>query len=203
MAQAPQSKPLTDLASGPVSRISKNWLVAPDSATVQERAQKRLERIEQERLDAAAERRAGRLKGHLSKALHENLRNCNPLQLKTVRRLVAKYEKDHRTPPSLSDCRQKQTIEILAHKDVYNRRYTLELQRSSRNRSKVYVNGPYVVVHHRNGNIIQHEYIGNKKLSTRLPRTIWPVFRPFMTSPEILARIEKHNRAWDERANGG
>lgn len=201
MAQVTQSQILTAPTSGGASEISKNRLIAPDPATVRERAQKRLQQIEQERLEAAAERRAGRLKGHLSEALHENLRSCNPSQLKTVRKLVAKYEKDHRTPPSLSDCRQKQTVEILAHVDIYNRRYTLELQRSSRNRGKVYINGPYVVLHYRNGKIIKHEYIGNKRLSTRLPRTVWPAFRPLMTSPQTLARIEKHNKAWAERAD--
>jgi 23S rRNA pseudouridine1911/1915/1917 synthase len=61
-----------------------------------------------------------------------------------VRKLVAKNEKDHRTAHSIRDCHEKQTVEILAHADVRNRRYTLELRRSSRSREKVYVNGPYV-----------------------------------------------------------
>jgi hypothetical protein len=90
-------------------------------------------------------------------------------------------------------------VEILAHADVRNRRYTLELRRSSRSREKVYVNGPCVVVHHRDGAIIKHDYIGNKKLSTRLPRSVWPVFRPLINSQETLVRIEKHNKAWAEK----
>ncbi len=171
----------------------------PDPESVRLHARETLQRIENERVEAAAERRAGREKGKLTKGLYECLRACNPLQLKTVKKLVAKYEKDHRTPPSLSDCRQKQTVDILAYADVLNRRYTLELRRSSRKRGKVYVNGPYVVVHHRDGAIIKHDYIGNKKLSTRLPRRVWPIFRPIIASTETRARIEKHNQSWAER----
>ena len=81
-----------------------------------------------------------------------------------------------RTPPSLIYCRQKQTVDVLAHADVLNRRCTLELQGSSRSRGKVYVNGPYAVVHYRDGAIIKHDYIGNKKLSTRLPRSYGSCF---------------------------
>jgi len=201
MAQIHQQQSLTAAQNGQSNKISKSGLVVYDSDTVLLRAQKRLQQIEQERNEAAAERRAGRVKGRLTQGLHGSLRACNPLQLRAVRKLVAKYENDHRNPPSIRDCYEKQTMEILAHADVCNRRYTLELRRSSRNRGKVYVNGPYAVVHHRDGAIIKHDYIGNKRLSTRLPRTVWPVFRPLMSSQETLARVEKLNKSWAERGD--
>ncbi len=199
MPQAPEQQSFTSESSGAASKISKNRLILPDPESARLRARERLQQIEKERTEAATARRADRVNGRLTQGLHEGLRACTPLQLKTVRKLVSKYEKDHRTPPSLGDCREKQTVEILAHADVYNRRYTLELRRSSRSRGRVYVNGPYAVVHHRDGAIIKHDYIGNKKLSTRLPRKVWPVFRTLMTSPNIRARIEQHNKAWAER----
>ena len=180
-------------------KSSKFHLILPAPERVRLHAEQTLQRIESDRKKATAERRAGREKGYLTRALHENLRACNPAQLKTVRKLVGKYEKDHHTPPSLRDCRQKQTVDVLVHADVLNRRYTLELQRSSQRRGKVYVNGPYVVVHHRDGAIVKHDYIGNKKLSTRLPRSVWPVFRPVMASAETLSRLERYNISWSER----
>lgn len=199
MPQLTERQPLTDPPTPSASRISKKLIIETDRDRLRLRLEERQEQVERERTVAALNRRAGRLKGHLTKGLYENLRACNSLQLKTVRKLVAKYEKDHRSPPNLRDCREKQTVEILAHADVYNRRYTFELRRSSRSRGKVYVNGPYAVAHHRDGAIIRHEYIGNKKLSTRLPRKVWPVFRPFMKSSDTLVRIEKHNIAWAAR----
>ncbi len=199
MPQPTARQSLTHQPKSSADEITKDRISPADRDKLRLRIENRQKQFEEERIRAARERRAGRLKGQLSKGLHDNLRACNPLQLKTVRKLVAKYEKDHRTPPSLRDCREKQTVEVLAHADVYNRRYTLELRRSSRSRGKVYVNGPYAVVHHRDGAIIKHDYIGNKKLSTRLPRRVWPVFRTLMTSPEVRARIEQHNKAWAEQ----
>lgn len=203
MPQLTEQQLLTQPPNSSSNKISKKRLFETDRDKLRLRLEERQKLIEEERKKAERERRADRLKGDLTKGLHDNLRACNPLQLTTVRKLVAKYEKDHRTPPSLRNCREKQTVEVLAYADVYNRRYTLELRRSSRSRGKVYVNGPYAVVHHRDGAIIKHEYIGNKKLSTRLPRKVWPVFRPFMTSSETLARIETHNKTWAKRSDEG
>lgn len=199
MPQPTEQQVLAQQPNPSPNEISKKRLFETDRDKLRLRLEERQKRVDEERTRAARERRADRLKGGLTKGLHENLRGCNPLQLKTVRKLVTKYEKDHRTPPSLRECRERPTVEVLTYADVYNRRYTLELRRSSRSRGKVYVNGPYAVAHHRDGAIIRHVYIGNKKLSTRLPRKVWPVFRPFMTSSETLARIEKHNRAWAGR----
>jgi hypothetical protein len=199
MPQPTEQQVLAQQPNPSPNEISKKRLFETDREKLRLRLEDRQKQIDEERTKAARERRAYRLKGGLTKGLHENLRACNPLQLKTVRKLITKYEKDHRMPPSLRDCREKQTVEVLTYADVYNRRYTLELRRSSRSRGKVYVNGPYAVAHHRDGAIIRHAYIGNKKLSTRLPRKVWPVFRPFMTSSETVARIEKHNKAWAER----
>ncbi len=199
MSQIIDSSGLEEPPNPSVDEISKKRLSWMNRNQLELRLEDRQKQIEEQRTKAARERRADRLKGGLTKGLHENLRACNPLQLKTIRKLVAKYEKDHRTPPNLRECQEKQTVEVLTYADVYNRRYTLELRRSSRARGKVYVNGPYAVAHHRDGAIIRHAYIGNKKLSTRLPRKVWPMFKPFMTSSETLTRIDKHNRAWAER----
>jgi hypothetical protein len=187
MPKVTEQQSLTPRQVDHTPKTSKERLILPDPHSMQLHSKQWLQRIENDRKKAAADRRAGREKGKLTRVLHESLRACNPLQLNTVRTLVAKYEKDHRTPPSLIYCRQKQTVDILAHTDVLNRRCTLELQRSSRSRGKVYVNGPYAVVHYRDGAIIKHDYIGNKKLSTRLPRSVWLVFRPAIASAETLA----------------
>lgn len=58
------------------------------------------------------------------------------------------------------------------------------------------MNGPYAVEHHRDGNIVHHIYIGNKSLSTKLPRNVWPSFRPLMKSEETQALIARENAKW-------
>lgn len=93
---------------------------------------------------AANDRREGRKKGVLTHGTYEGLRALNLLQLKTARKLIARFEKEHRNPPNPMDCQRTQTIRVLADRCLGNKWYTLELQRFSRKRSKVYVNGPYV-----------------------------------------------------------
>jgi len=57
------------------------------------------ERIRRESERKSKARRAGRKKGELSDSLEEKLRACNPLQLKTVKRLCDVFLADHRHRP--------------------------------------------------------------------------------------------------------
>ena len=162
----------------------------------QQHARERLKQHEAERNAAAAERKAGRLVGKLSDSLYEKLKNCNPLQLREVKRLARKFEGLHRKPPSLSECRMKYTVEVVHHVDVRNRRFTLEFRRSSKRASRVYVNGPYVVAHWRDGAITKHQYFKNKDLRKRIPRKVWDGFRELLASPKTEEHRKKLNERW-------
>jgi hypothetical protein len=161
-------------------------------AEFQDRAVKRLRWIQEEERRATERRRAGRLKGELGDGLRQRLRACNPLQLKAVRRLCAKYEKDHRLAPPIADLPKRFTLEILDSVEVKNKRFTLEIRRSSKNADRVHAYGPYVYCYWRDGRIIRFEYFGNVKLRGKLPRKVWVAFRDLLTSSEIRARIEAH-----------
>jgi hypothetical protein len=160
---------------------------------VQRHARERQKQFEEERRTAAAERRAGRLRGELSHSLCEKLESCNPLQLRTVIRFAHKFQELHRKPPSLVNCRMKYTEDVLKHVDVRNQRFTLEFRRSSQRGDRVYVNGPYVVSHWRDGSITRHKYFGKKDLRKRVPRKVWDGFRDLIESPEAAARLKHLN----------
>jgi hypothetical protein len=71
MTQPPEVQSLTPPQNSQTNGISKGRIVLPDPESVRRRAQEHLQRIEKERLEAAAERRAGREKGLLTKGLRE------------------------------------------------------------------------------------------------------------------------------------
>jgi hypothetical protein len=162
----------------------------------QQHARERLKQLESDRNIAAAARKAGRLVGELSDSLHEKLKACNPLQLRGVMRLARKFELLHRKPPSLYDCRVRYTAAVVHHVDVRNRRFTLEFRRTSKRGDRVYVNGPYVVAHWRDGAITKHQYFGNKNLRKRVPRKVWDEFREFLASPKTVEQKKKLNERW-------
>lgn len=166
----------------------------------QAHARERLKQLEAERNAAAAKRKAGRLVGELSNSLCEKLESCNPLQLREVMRLVRKFENLHRKPPSLSQCSVKYTVEVLHHVDVRNRRFTLEFRRTSKRAGRVYVNGPYVVAHWRDGSITKHQYFKTKDLRKRIPRKVWDGFRELLASPKTEERRKKLNERWQSEA---
>jgi hypothetical protein len=183
--------------------ISSNHPLALRSKEeVQRHARERLKQFEDERRMAAAERRYGRLRGELSQSLGEKLESCNPLQLRTVIRLAHKFQELHRKPPSLNKCRMKYTEDVLKFVDVRNQRFTLELRRSSQRGDRVYVNGPYVVSHWRDGSITRHKYFGNKNLRKRVPRKVWDGFRELLESPETTSRLKHLNEQWTSRPAG-
>jgi hypothetical protein len=167
---------------------------------VQLHARERMKQFDEGRRTAAAERRAGRLRGELSQSLSEKLESCNPLQLRTVVRLAHKYQELHRKPPSMAECRMKYTEDVLKHVDVRKQRFTLEFRRSSQRGDRVYVNGPYVVSHWRDGSITRRKYFGNKNLRNRIPRKVWDGFRELLASPETKLRLEHLNERWVSRS---
>ena len=183
------------------SRVrNSDFSESPTRATFERRSStarsERQKQLEDEERTAAAERRDGRLRGELSQSLSEKLESCNPLQLRTVIRLAHKFQELHRKPPSLLKCRMKYTEDVLKHVDVHNQRFTLELRRSSQRGDRVYVNGPYVVSHWRDGSITKHKYFGNKNLRKRVPRKVWDGFRELLASPETAARLKHLNERW-------
>lgn len=183
-------------AESETSTSSNHPLALRSKEEVQRRARERLKQFEEERLTAAAERRDGRLRGELTQSLNEKLESCNPLQLRTVIRLAHKFQELHRKPPSLPKCRMKYTEDVLKHVDVRNRRFTLEFRRSSKRGDRVYVNGPYVVSHWRDGSITKHKYFGNKNLRKRVPRKVWDGFRELLATPETAERLKQLNERW-------
>ncbi len=156
------------------------------------RAQELLERMKQQREDAAQERRDGRPLGKLTQSLVEKLRSCNQVQLLRAKKLCDRYIEDHRKPPPLNQCGKSYTVQVLESVAVKNRRFQLEFRRTTRRAKRVYVNGPYVVVYWRDGSIIQSKYIKkDKNLRQNLPRKVWQAIRYRLESPETEALRQK------------
>jgi hypothetical protein len=179
-----------------ISSPSDHPLKLRSGPDYQQHARERLKQHEAERNASAAERKAGRLVGKLSDSLYEKLKNCNPLQLQEVMRLARKFEALHRKPPSLSDCRVKYTVEVVHYVDVRNRRFTLEFRRTSKRADRVYVNGPYVVAHWRDGAITKHQYFKSKDIRKRIPRKVWDGFREVLASPKTEEQRKRLNEHW-------
>jgi hypothetical protein len=124
-------------------------------------------REEEKRLDQ--ERKEGRKVGKLSKSLREKLRNCNPLQLRNVKKLCDQYLADHRMPPLEWECR-KRAQRALCSCQMKNKRYQLELRKCGKKCGGC-PHGPYLHVYHRDGSIIRDKHIKERDYR-HLPRRI-------------------------------
>jgi hypothetical protein len=158
-----------------------------------------LARYEEERAEAARERRAGRPKGELSQSLIEKLGNCNIAQLQTTKKLCDRYIRKQRKPPSEYDCGQRYTLFVLGSVTVKNRRFRLEFRRTSLRSTKVYVNGPYIRRYWWDGSFVKSEHVRKgKTLRPQVPRKVWQEFRHLIDRPEneIIRRklAEKRQR---------
>lgn len=159
----------------------QSWLNR-DREQVQLHAKAFLQRHEDERVQAAKDRQAGRLRGELTPSLREKLEACTPEQLEEVIRAVRRLQERYRKPPSLQESRLPQTVKVLKAVAVRRQLYTLEFRRSSKRGSRIYVNGPYVICHWRDGNFIKHKHV-RKKLLSALPKSVKAVFNPVLSNP--------------------
>jgi hypothetical protein len=132
------------------------------------RAEEYLRRQKQLEAQQTQERRIGREKGQLSQSLREKLRACNVLQLRKVKKLCDSYIQDQKLPPDPSECRKPFTVDVLGDVSIRNKRYQLELRRTTHRGKKVYLQGPYVLSYWRDGRIIKSHYFGNRNWS-RIP----------------------------------
>ena len=76
--------------------------------------------------------------------------------------------------------------------------YTLEFRRSSKRASRVYVNGPYVIRHWRDGNFVKHRHI-RKKLLNVLPKKVRAAFNPILSAPATEELRQTLSLDWANR----
>jgi hypothetical protein len=137
-------------------------------------AQAVLERARREDEKRRRERREGRKRGELSQSLSEKLRSCNPLQLRRVKKICARYLEDHRLPPNELECdeprpRVKRTVLISV--GLKNRRYRLERRDCGKNCLQCPHHGPYLYFYYRDGSIIKEKYLGKAPFG-KAPRKV-------------------------------
>ena len=173
------------------------WL-SRDKDQVRLNAQEVLERHANERAQAAKDRQEGRLKGELTHSLMEKLEACTPQQLEEVVRRARHFQERYRKPPALRDCRVAQTVQVLKYVPVREKLYTLEFRRSSKRGNRVYVNGPYVICHWRDGNLVKHQH-SKKKLLPLLPKKVRGAFNPIIGSAATEELRRKLDLEWANR----
>jgi hypothetical protein len=170
-----------------------------------DRANEWLERHEQERQAEREKLRAGRPDGLLAHSLCDWLRSQNIAQLEEIKRLCNSLVARQRKPPSPWDCHNRFAAKVIASFGFKDRLYRVELKRTTKRATKIYVNGPYVYAYHWDGAYVRPEYFGSKNLSKKLPRRVWTALKDQMAGPEIkkikselaaqLSRevVEEHN----------
>ena len=164
------------LPSSDSSEPKPHWL---------ESSQSRLLQIEKEREEAQRKRRAGRPKGDLTESLVEKVRNCNVLQIQSVKKLCDREIERQSKPPSDYDCGKRYTLRVLRSVTVKTARFRLEFRRTSLRPKKVYVNGPFIWRYWWDGSIVKAKYIRKgKKLRSSLPIKVWLEFRWLLDRPE-------------------
>jgi len=157
-------------------------------ANLQERATEYLDRIKRESDERVRERREGRKEGALTRSLMDSLRNCNPKQLKAVKKLVREYEKDHKEPPDRREISTPGGTEVVHSQAHKNKLYTVELRSCGKANCTKCPHGPYVYVYQRDGSLFPSKSINETKFS-RLPAEIRERFRTIRN--EVRAEREK------------
>lgn len=174
--EIPQASPDPSPKSDSKDEQAPHWLV---------NAQVRQAQIAEEREEAQKERRAGRLKGELTRGLIENLRNCNVLQLQNAKKRCDREIERQSNPPNDYDCGKRYTMRVLRSVTVKTARFRLEFRRTSLRLNKVYVNGPYIFRYWWDGSIVKSEYIPkDKRLRASLPKKVWLEFKGLLDRPE-------------------
>lgn len=165
-------------------------------ATPYERINEYLDRIKRESEDQDRERREGRVVGELSSSLLKSLRKCNPRQLRTVKKLVREYVKDHKEPPVLEELdipRSTRVVESQVHR---NKLYNLELNCCNKPTCTKCPHGPYIYFYQRNGAIFPRKQLSEKQLS-RLPPGIRELLRA--KRDEVRAERKRYFDSLDGR----
>ena len=182
-----------EVAATPLS----GWLNR-DNEQIRPNAKEVLQRHADQKAQAKKDRQAGRLKGELTHSLIEKLEACTPLQLEEVVRRVRRYQKRYKRPPNSRECWLAQTIRVLESVAVREKLYTLELRRSSKRGNRVYVNGPYVICHWRDGSFVKHQHV-RKKLLPQLPKKVKAAFNPILGDPATEELRQRLSLDWANR----